>query len=81
MTEAGDRLGSESPCRNGITCLRSGMLTVAHMRSFFLWLYPVRLYSLYNILYPKRRIDSYFIMDNSIPPKKYYSYELYSLNS
>ena len=34
------------------TCLHSG----SWLLSDFLWLNPVRLYSLYKILYPKRRI-------------------------
>ena len=33
------------------------------------WLNLVRLYSLYKILYPKRRIESYSIMGTIIPPK------------
>ena len=37
---------------------------------FFWWLNPVRLYSLYKILYPKRRIESYSIMGTIVSPNK-----------
>ena len=43
---------------------------------FFWWLNLVRLYSLYKILYPKRRIESYSIMGTIVSQKKYYSYEI-----
>ena len=35
---------------------------------FFWWLKLVRLYSLYEILYPKRRIESYSIMGTIVSP-------------
>ena len=37
---------------------------------FFWWLNLVRLYSLYKILYPKRRIESYSILGTIISPNK-----------
>ena len=36
----------------------------------------VRLYSLYKILYPERRVESYSIMGTIVSPKKYYSCEM-----
>ena len=38
--------------------------------AFFWWLNLVRLYSLYKILYPKRRIFSYSIMHTIVSPNK-----------
>ena len=40
------------------------------MNSVFWWLNLVRLYSLYKILYPKRRIKSYSILGTIVSPKK-----------
>ena len=40
------------------------------MRSVFWWLNLVRLDSLYKILYPKRRIESYSIMGTIVSPNK-----------
>ena len=37
---------------------------------FFWWLNLVRLYSLYKILYPKRRIQSYSILGTIVSPNK-----------
>ena len=36
---------------------------------FCWWLNPVRLHSLYKILYPKRRIESYYILGTIVSPK------------
>ena len=45
----------ESDCTEGI--LRMGCSgSIPHMSSFFWWLSPVRSYSFYKTLYPKRRI-------------------------
>ena len=44
--------------------------TGQQMSSVFWWLNLVRLYSLYNILYPKRRIESYSILGTIISPNK-----------
>ena len=43
---------------------------VLQLGSVFWWLSPVRLYSLYNILYPKRRIESYSIIGTIVSPNK-----------
>ena len=40
----------------------------SHMSSVFWWLNLVRLYSVYKILYPKRRIESYSIMGTAERP-------------
>ena len=40
------------------------------MSSVFWWLNLVRLYSLYKILYPKRRIESYSILGTIVSPNK-----------
>ena len=41
---------------------------------FLWWSNKVRLYSLYEVLYPKRRIESYSILGTIVPPQiKYYS--------
>ena len=40
------------------------------MSSVFWWLNLVRLYSLYKMLYPKRRIESYSIMVTIISPNR-----------
>ena len=37
---------------------------------FFLWLNPVRLYSLHEILYPKTRIESYSILGTIVSQNK-----------
>ena len=36
----------------------------------FWWLNPARLYSLYRLLYPKRRIESYSILGTVVSPQK-----------
>ena len=41
-----------------------------HLSSVFWWLNLVRLYSLYKILYPKRKIYSYSIMGTIISPNE-----------
>ena len=60
------------------------MMTVAHIKPgylisqhtheqrFFWWLNPARLYPLYKILYPKRRIESYSILGTIISQIEYY---------
>ena len=40
------------------------------LSSVFWWLNRVRLYSLYEILYPERRIESYSIMGTIVSPNK-----------
>ena len=40
------------------------------MKSVFWWLNPVRLYFLYKILYPKKRIESYSILGTIVSPNK-----------
>ena len=40
------------------------------MSSVFGWLKLVRLYSLYKILYPKRKISSYSILGTIVSPNK-----------
>ena len=49
------------------------------MSSVFWWLNPVRLYSLYNILYPKGGYNLTLYWVPWYPPIKYYSYELQSI--
>ena len=46
------------------------ILTVAYMNNFFWWLNLVRFHSLYKILYPKGRIESYSIMSTRVSPNK-----------
>ena len=40
------------------------------LSGFFWWLNLVRLYSLYEILYPKRRIESYSIVGTIVSPNQ-----------
>ena len=42
---------------------------VIQLSNVFWWCNLVRLYSLYKIIYPKRRIGSYFIMGTIVSPK------------
>ena len=46
------------------------------MSNVFWWLNPVRLFSLYKIVYPKRRIESYSILGTKYAQIKYYSSEV-----
>ena len=48
-----------------------GIIGYIYIYMFFAWwLNLVRLYSLYKILYPQRRIESYSIMGTIVPPNK-----------
>ena len=45
-----------------------GVQHICHVSNvFFWWLNLVRLYPLYKVLYPKRRIQSYSIMGTIVP--------------